>query len=349
MAVYISVFNNKGGVGKTTLVYNIADSIGEKGKKVLAIDFDAQCNLSINAVGKNSFISSLTGPSGNQSIKEFLQPRLQGTGSGSVFTHKGSNTSNNVDFILGDFWLNVYAESLSLGSDLLAGTGISKFVEIRALVDRLSSEGKVYDYVLIDLPPSFGSLVRAACYSSDYIIIPSTSDAFSEYCIELIGRMLPTFVADWQQGLNRFQRDNPGVTNFDNFGMPRFGGWIFNGYDTRRASGIKKLVQADSAHRDRITQSIANNIVNLLGNSIKHYQAIPSLITSPYQLGGIEDMNVLIQNSQWRSAPVSKINKFSPLKSLGNKLSWSQAQRDLIDTLSREFSNIADNIIKTLV
>jgi hypothetical protein len=37
MTVFISVFNNKGGVGKTTLIFNIADAIGEKGKKVLAI------------------------------------------------------------------------------------------------------------------------------------------------------------------------------------------------------------------------------------------------------------------------------------------------------------------------
>jgi hypothetical protein len=59
-------------------------------------------------------------------------------------------------------------------------------------------------------------------------------------------------------------------------------------------------------------------------------------------------MNVLIQNSQWRSAPVSKIGNFSPLRNLGNKLAWSNAQKDLTETLTKEFNNIATNIIAML-
>ena len=51
MATFISMFNNKGGVGKTTLTWNIADALAEKGKKVLLVDFDPQCNLSIAMLG----------------------------------------------------------------------------------------------------------------------------------------------------------------------------------------------------------------------------------------------------------------------------------------------------------
>jgi cellulose biosynthesis protein BcsQ len=43
----ISVFNNKGGVGKTTLTYHLAHALAELGKKTLIIDFDPQCNLTI--------------------------------------------------------------------------------------------------------------------------------------------------------------------------------------------------------------------------------------------------------------------------------------------------------------
>ena len=343
-ARFISVFNNKGGVGKTTITFNLADAVAQRGKKVLAIDFDPQCNLSINAIGKDAFLDAINGPNGCKSIKEFLQPRLQQTGPGVAFTHKGTNTNGNLDFIVGDFWLNVYAESLSVGSDLLAGTGISRFVEIRSLVSSISNDVD-YDYIFIDLPPSFGSLVRAACYSSDYIIVPSTSDTFSEYCIELIGRMLPTFISDWQQGLARFQANNPGVTNFNGYGKPAFGGWVFNGYDTRRQQGIKRLVQADAAHRDRIQNSIVTNIVQQLSRKITHYNPVPNTIPAPYQIGGFEDMNVLIQNSQWRTAPISRIANFPPLRALGNKLAWSQSQRDLITTITDEFDRTAQNVI----
>lgn len=42
----ISIFNNKGGVGKTNIIWNVGISLADKGKKVLFIDFDPQCNLS---------------------------------------------------------------------------------------------------------------------------------------------------------------------------------------------------------------------------------------------------------------------------------------------------------------
>jgi cellulose biosynthesis protein BcsQ len=46
----ISVFNNKGGVGKTTLTYHIAHALAEMGQKVLILDLDPQCNLTIYGV-----------------------------------------------------------------------------------------------------------------------------------------------------------------------------------------------------------------------------------------------------------------------------------------------------------
>ncbi|MFN6515975.1 MAG: ParA family protein [Nostoc sp. CreGUA01] len=47
MTKIISIFNNKGGVGKTTILWNLADAIARKEKRVLMIDFDPQCNLSL--------------------------------------------------------------------------------------------------------------------------------------------------------------------------------------------------------------------------------------------------------------------------------------------------------------
>ena len=59
MAKLISLFNNKGGVGKSTICWNLADTLGSRGKKVLLIDFDPQCNLSIAVLGEQSFVRTL--------------------------------------------------------------------------------------------------------------------------------------------------------------------------------------------------------------------------------------------------------------------------------------------------
>ncbi|MEO1208311.1 MAG: ParA family protein [Cyanobacteria bacterium J06638_20] len=116
MSKIISVFNNKGGVGKSTICWNLADALGRLNKKVLLIDFDPQCNLTIAVLGEDTFVRML--PTQNvpygTTIRAFLQRFLQNTGGEEVFLHSGAHTSQNVSLIAGDFWLNVYSEAAEL-------------------------------------------------------------------------------------------------------------------------------------------------------------------------------------------------------------------------------------------
>lgn len=346
MTKVISVFNNKGGVGKTTLVWNVADTLARKGKNVLMVDFDPQCNLSLAVLGDKIFKEKL--PTENKpygtTIRAYLQKFLQNTGNRELFFHKGVNTHDNAKLVAGDFWVNVYAEQLSLGSDLLTGNGIAKYAVLRDLIDTANkteetNKNKPIDYAIIDLPPSFGSLVRAALYSSDYFIVPCTSDTFSSYCVGLIGNMLPKFFADWESGYGRFKEANPQLDLYEGLGKPKFAGWIFNGYDTMRG----KYVRADQIHHDNIAKSIKEEIIS--NTSIPNVSGLPV----NYRIGEIEDMNVLIQNSTWQNAPVSQLENHHPLKDLQNKGNWSKSQFAQIDLLKNKFGEIADNIINICI
>ncbi|MBN3899929.1 MAG: AAA family ATPase [Nostoc sp. NOS(2021)] len=341
MTKIISIFNNKGGVGKTTILWNLADAIARKEKRVLMVDFDPQCNLSLAVLGTDTFTKTL--PTQNvpygTTIRAYLQRFLQNTGGFEFFSHKGPHTHSNAEIIAGDFWLNVYSESLSVGSDLLTGTGVAKYVVLRDLIDFANKRNGVedsYDYALIDLPPSFGALVRAALYSSDYFIVPCTSDTFSAYCVGLIGEMLPGFFQDWGSGFKRFKSSNPYLTQYDQLGSPKFAGWIFNGFDTRN----NQLVKADQIHHDKISDSIRTDLIPRLNGNL--CQGLPN----NYQIGEIEDMNVLVQNSIWQNVPVSQLEKFRPMKTLQGSGNWAWKQLEQISLLRDHFREIADNIIK---
>lgn len=341
---FISIFNNKGGVGKTSLTWNIADAIAETGKRVLLIDFDPQCNLSIAMLGGSSFKSIVVNVSSGQTVRGFLQGYLQNQGPGEPITHNGPNTNPRVDLIAGDFWLNVYSDALSVGNDILAGNGLSKFTAIRMIVHKLSDKGKEYDYVMIDLPPSFGGIVRSAIYSSDYIMLPCTSDTFSEYCISLISQMLPQFVSDWEIGLARFKQNNYASGEFDHLGKPKYAGWFFNGYDTR--SG--KMLRADKAHFEKIAEANVS-LVQRLKSEITSYDPIIEIGVDRFNIGGVEDMNILAQNSLWQNVPAQKLDHFLQVKNLtGDKQKWSASQLTLIGEVRKQINSIADRIVSTI-
>jgi chromosome partitioning protein len=363
-AKIISVFNNKGGVGKSTICWNLADSLGELGKEVLLIDFDPQCNLSIAMLGENQFVNILPGqnqPYG-QTIRSFMQRFLQSTGGEQVFLHTGRNTNQNVKLIAGDFWLNVYADSLNVGADLLSGTGLSRYVSLRKLVDKAEEvNGKPFDYVLIDLPPSFGTLVRAAFYSSDYYIVPCTSDNFSVYCVGLIGQMVPSFVNDWQQGLTRFSGSNPHFAEFNGLGQPVFAGWVFNGFDTarkRRSSdeieadaplGERELVQADRTMHDRLVKAIGEDLEGGLRSSITTFDPVANIHIDNYMIGDIEDANVLIQNSMWLNVPIGKLSDHTQVVTLRDRRTWAENQLEQIRLIGGKFSELANNVVDICV
>lgn len=359
MSKTIAIFNNKGGVGKTNLCWNIADQLGRRGKKVLLIDFDPQCNLSIAVLGEERFTQHL--PTQNTpygtTVRSYLQRFLQNTGGEELFLHKGPQTDQNVDLVAGDFWLNVYADSLSLGGDLLSGTGISKYLVLTKIIEKAKEvSGEDYDYAFVDLPPSFGALVRATFYSSDYFIVPCTSDNFSVYCAGLIGQMIPSFVRDWTTGLNRFKESNPHFSEFDHLGRPVFAGWIFNGFDTARKrrtkqeieSGVpekeRQLVRADQTFKERLVEGITNDLAGNLTEAKLGYNGVATKLPADYLIGDIEDANVLIQNSLWQSVPLGQLDTVQQLTNLQDRTAWIWNQLEQIDLLRTKFDKLCSRI-----
>jgi len=347
----ISLFNNKGGVGKTTLTWNLSVSLASKGKSVLLIDFDPQCNLSIAILGERGFSNLLKKDTANpygRTIRAYCQPFIQQDIPPVVHTfeplHPMPQGSARLDIVPGDFWLNNLSDIISVGTDLIAGNAITRFL-IPSLIANKAQEVNncEYDYVLIDIPPSFNTIVRSALYCSDYYLVPCTADIFSAYCIGLIGETLPKFRDDWEQGIKRNSSSNNTLINSK--GEPKFAGWIFNGFDKRRNPGqtVSSEIAADAAHRDQIIASVRNELRSKLAN-ITAYLPIPNF-TPNDPVAKVEDLNVMAPDSILQGVPLKYLDGVTPTRGVLARGAWSGPQKALMREMSNEHDKLADYII----
>ena len=155
----ISVINQKGGVGKTTTVINLAAGLTMKGKKILVIDLDPQGNATTGLGLSNTENSELTiynVLNGNKKISEVIQP----------------TKFNNLNLVSS----NVDLSGLELET---AGDSRRAFKLKDELASILNDSGSLYDYILIDCPPSLSLLTIMALVASDALVVPLQTEFFA--------------------------------------------------------------------------------------------------------------------------------------------------------------------------
>lgn len=211
----ISVFHNKGGVGKTTLLYHVACALAEKGEKVLLIDLDPQSNLTLYGLDEERVqeiwfneeryinegfpdgINTLNSEPDNDLLKSarsihfLLKPVESGVDdyvklpppcnlSENLYLIPGSITLSQFETVLADRWSN------PIDGDVLS---IRTMTQFRTISKRYSAEFG-FDFVLVDVSPSLGLLNRAIVTTCDSFFMPVTPDLFSMYGIRNIGQSL---------------------------------------------------------------------------------------------------------------------------------------------------------------
>lgn len=195
----ISFFNHKGGVGKTTMLFNTAIEMGRLGKRILMVDFDAQANLTAISV-QDDVLESLYAPDADGlTVAHGFEPLVSGAGDlfapeahvvreGSVWLAAGDLQLSEFESILPSAW----TESLA-GNERGFRVTSAPYRLITDLADAVDA-----DYVFVDLGPNVGALNRAVLLGSDYLIVPMASDLFSIRALPSVGNSLNTWIGQWE-------------------------------------------------------------------------------------------------------------------------------------------------------
>lgn len=284
----ISLFNNKGGVGKTTLAYHLSCALAACDKKVLMIDLDPQCNLTICSYDteylhaiwqeEDAFIDEgFEATRDKMSVEDFkrlnehphtihylLKPTEEGTADLERLPPPIKLT-NNLDLLPGRLTLHMYENKISerwnstYTGDPLAIKTITKIRKIAT--DYAISYN--YDFVIMDTSPSLGTLNKVIISTVDGFIIPCFPDMFSLYGIRNIGRSLESWKKELDVVYSLISEDKR--KNFPNNFVQFLGYTIYN---AKKYDGQKNKYALATAHYSYFEQ-IPKTIEKYISESIR--------------------------------------------------------------------------------
>jgi chromosome partitioning protein len=199
----IAFFNNKGGVGKTTLVYHLAYMFSRLGVNTLAVDLDPQANLTAAFLNEDRLEAIWPDNGVPKSIVGALQPRLDG--SGDIAPAHVEEIEDNLHLICGDLGLSLFEDELSHhwsgcsdGKEPAFRAESAFFRIALAAANRLKSE-----LVLFDVGPNLGSINRSALICANHLVIPLAADLFSLQGLRNLGPTVQRWRKEWKERLGK--------------------------------------------------------------------------------------------------------------------------------------------------
>lgn len=176
------VFNQKGGVGKTTIVCNLAAVAAARGQRTLVIDLDVQGNATRYLLGSGAFQPEKT-------IAEFFESTLNFSLMSAPFESYATETPfENLDIVAG----NPELEHLQVKLEAK-----QKVHKLRQALDKLRG----YDQVFIDTPPGLNFYSRSALIAAERVLIPFDCDEFARQALYTLLENLEEVRADHNEDL----------------------------------------------------------------------------------------------------------------------------------------------------
>jgi chromosome partitioning protein len=314
----IAFFNNKGGVGKTSLVYHLAWMYSDLGLNVIAADLDPQANLTSMFLEEDQ-LETIWSDAEPKSILGALRPIIRGIG--DINQAHLEAVSDSIHLLPGDLGLSRFEDKLSdawpksLDRQEAAFRTTSAFYRILLQAARAQEA----NLVLIDVGPNLGAINRAALICADYVVVPLAPDLYSLQGLRNLGPTLRDWRSEWQDRLGR----NPDPDLELPAGTMKPGGYIV----LQHAMRLDRPVKASSRWMERIPAVYEKEILN--------EEPVAVFETDPHRLGLVKHYQSLMPMAMDAHKPMFQ------LKPADGAIG---AHTDNVKDAYKTFKQLAENI-----
>lgn len=339
MAKTIAIFNHKGGVSKTTTAFNLGWKLARKGKRVLMVDADSQCNLTLYSIGNHEFEDFYSNNNRNN-IKDALEP---------AFKSKprliqpleciGIQRNPNLWLMPGHLDLSESEVQLGLSFQLTESVGaLENLPGSFSYLFQKTAEKYNIDFVIIDMNPSLSAINQDLLISSDYFLVPTSPDLFSYMAIKSLSRILPSWEKWAKRARTLFKDAEYPLPN----GTPKFLGYTINDFNLSRGNPTRAFGRIMERISDIVKEELIPNLGNegMLLNPEKYGKAqrLNDKLNldrplNKYCIGEISNFNKLIAISNERSIPIFELSPDRMQEGQRRTLNWF---RTLFDVMAQK-------------
>jgi len=290
----VTFFNNKGGVGKTSLVYHLAWMLAELGKRVVAIDLDPQANLTSAFLPEDALEALWNVDAAGEhdgTVYQCLRPLMR---VGDLREPQTQRIHPHLHLIPGDLGLAGFEDPLSQQWPSAMGSGDQLYKPMRMLsafwlLAQMAARQHAADLILADVGPNLGAINRSALIATDHVIVPLAADLFSLQGLRNLGPTLRTWRADWAR-----RTANWPTPEFD---LPT-GAMQPRGYIVmQHLERLSRPVRAYSKWADRIPATYREHILDKVGPT-------PPPSSDPHCLARLKHYRSLVPMAQEARKPI---------------------------------------------
>lgn len=318
------LFNNKAGVGKTTLTFHLAHMMAREGVRTVALDYDPQANLTAIFLDESQLEELWQPGTPPSTVARCIDPVRWDKG--EVRKPELLRIAENLWLLPGELSLSRFEQNLAEEWARKADSNNQRALDVTFALDLLSNLAARQvdaDIVLIDVGPSLGALNRSAILACDHIAVPLAPDLFSLQGLENVG---PT-LRDWREDIAYVREERINGRAQETWAVHEF---LPIGYIVQQhLARVDRPVSGSAKWADRIPVSYVRNVLE--GDESK---AAATFGEDPNCIFTIKHMSSLAPIAQLARKPMFDLKQADGIG--GSQIQAVKRCRDDFRTLTRK-------------